>query len=104
MSPIRRGAAVLGVLLLVLGGGLFGYFIGDHFATLAVADEQGPLYTDYSKPLCQGLLNRLDTDWWAMYAGSGLLVTGNTALVVALAPERGRTAIRPPSLPGSHHP
>lgn len=97
MLPIRGGTAVLGVLLLVLGAGLIGYFIGDHYATLAVADEQCPLYTDYSKPLCQGLQNRLDSDWWPMYAGDALLPVGAITLFLAFAKERPKyTSIRPP--------
>ena len=104
MTPARKGATILGVLLTVLGGGLFGYFIGDHYATLAVADGQCPLYTDYSKPLCQELQTRLDTDWWAMYAGLGLLMGGNMAVMFAWAAGRARAVVRPPDVPGSHQP
>ena len=97
MPSGRNGAAVLGVLLLLLGAGLFGYFIGDHFATLSVADQQCPLYTDYSRPFCQGLQNRLDSDWPFCYAGDALLILGNGLLVVVLAKERRRSTVRPPS-------
>lgn len=97
MLPIRKAAAGLGVLLLVLGAGLIGYFIGDHYATLAVADEQCPLYADYSKPLCQGLQNRLDSDWWSMYAGDVLLPVGAITLALAFAKEHPKySSIRPP--------
>lgn len=101
MSPARRGAVVLGILMLVLGAGLIGYFIGDHYATLAVADDQCPLYTDYSKPLCQGLQNRLDSDWWAMYVGDVLLPIGAITLFSASAKERpNSSSIRPPNASG----
>jgi len=97
MSPIRKGAALLGVLLLVLGAGVFGYYIGDYYATSAVADQQCPLYTDFSKPLCRELLNRLNADQPLMYVGDVLLVAGGMALIAAVARQQPRSSLRPPN-------
>lgn len=96
MSPFSKWTATLGVLSMLLGVGLIGYFIGDHFATRSVADEQCPLYTDYSKPFCQGLLNRLNSDWLFLYVGDGFFVIGWGLVLFVLSKERQRSVVPPP--------
>ena len=104
MSPRPIAFALIGALLLALGTGVLGYFSGHYFATSAVADEQCPLYIDYSKPFCNELLNRLNAGRSLLLLGGCIMAVGAPLLTLALAMERPRLATRTPDPSGMRPP